>query len=722
MKKFAVLMILVMGILVWGFADVGWGAISQYLDFQGKITGGTIPPDGTTSMPMTFRIFDMASGGTQIGSDITLPAVTIEKGIFSVQIPIATTIPFDSEYWLEIQAAASIIGRQRLTTAPYAFTAKNLKGGKVDASGGSDIAVFAASTSGYGVHGQSDTIDGVHGVGVRGGVLGYSTSGYGVKGESASGYGVHAKANTNIGIFAESTSGYGVHGQSDTIDGVHGVGVRGGVLGYSSSGYGVKGESAGGYGVYGKGATTKGGVVGTTLTTSPTITNFGVYGESDSGYGVWGKTTSGRSGLVGLRGIDAPSNVANTGIYGEGPIGILGKGISSYGVYGLKADDDDNDEYPAVYGKNQEANSGENPGVKGESTSGYGVYGIGNASGKAGVYGSSTSGFGVRAMSTSSYAIHATSDKGGIRGWTTDNYAIHGYKYAGSADEYAAVYGENRRTVVGDNPGVMGESSNGYGVYGLGPTSKSGVVGTTTGNTPSRNNCGVYGETSGGVGVYGQSGATAYIGSGYGVLGVSDKGAAFAAVKAYGVGATPGIWASSVSGRGGYFTGSPAIYTFGDIYADGKITMTAADAGTGGKRVYASDVAEIIETAAEVEPGDVVVISQDENAKVEKSKKENDTTVAGIISTDPRLKMGDINDIKSKNPGKNYGYLALAGQVPCKVDASYGEIKRGDWLTTSPTSGHAMKAADPKIGTILGKALEPFASGKGKILVLVTLQ
>ncbi len=43
------------------------------------------------------------------------------------------------------------------------------------------------------------------------------------------------------------------------------------------------------------------------------------------------------------------------------------------------------------------------------------------------------------------------------------------------------------------------------------------------------------------------------------------------------------------------------------------------------------------------------------------------------------------------------------------VDAAYGTIKVGDLLTSSPTPGHAMRADDPKPGTIVGKALQPLA-------------
>jgi hypothetical protein len=62
--------------------------------------------------------------------------------------------------------------------------------------------------------------------------------------------------------------------------------------------------------------------------------------------------------------------------------------------------------------------------------------------------------------------------------------------------------------------------------------------------------------------------------------------------------------------------------------------------------------------------------------------------------------------------------------VYCKVDASYGAIEPGDLLTTSPTTGHAMKVRDhgKASGAILGKAMTALDSGRGLVLVLVSLQ
>jgi hypothetical protein len=74
--------------------------------------------------------------------------------------------------------------------------------------------------------------------------------------------------------------------------------------------------------------------------------------------------------------------------------------------------------------------------------------------------------------------------------------------------------------------------------------------------------------------------------------------------------------------------------------------------------------------------------------------------------------------------------LAIVGVVPVKVTAANGAIQPGDLLTTSALAGHAMKALPVDVGgvqiyrpaTIIGKALEPLASGTGVITVLLAMQ
>ena len=68
--------------------------------------------------------------------------------------------------------------------------------------------------------------------------------------------------------------------------------------------------------------------------------------------------------------------------------------------------------------------------------------------------------------------------------------------------------------------------------------------------------------------------------------------------------------------------------------------------------------------------------------------------------------------------------IALGGRVYVLADATGSAIRPGDLLTTSDTPGHAMKVTDHARaqGAILGKAMSRLTSGKGLVLVLVSLQ
>lgn len=74
--------------------------------------------------------------------------------------------------------------------------------------------------------------------------------------------------------------------------------------------------------------------------------------------------------------------------------------------------------------------------------------------------------------------------------------------------------------------------------------------------------------------------------------------------------------------------------------------------------------------------------------------------------------------------GGNRQPIALLGKAFCKVDAQYGAIEVVDLLTTSPTRGHAMKAADQNkaSGAVIGKPLRPLKEGRGLIPILIALQ
>jgi hypothetical protein len=166
----------------------------------------------------------------------------------------------------------------------------------------------------------------------------------------------------------------------------------------------------------------------------------------------------------------------------------------------------------------------------------------------------------------------------------------------------------------------------------------------------------------------------------------------------------------------------------GDVYAEGKFYPDGAD------------VAEMVAVASgawAVEPGDVMVIDRGSPRAVVKSTAARSRLVAGIYSTNPGFIGGERDWGKPAAAGdeESGAYtlldmasefdevpMAVVGIVPCKVSAENGPIRPGDLLVTSATPGHAMRDDDPGVGTVLGKAMESLDSGTGLIRVLVTLQ
>lgn len=154
----------------------------------------------------------------------------------------------------------------------------------------------------------------------------------------------------------------------------------------------------------------------------------------------------------------------------------------------------------------------------------------------------------------------------------------------------------------------------------------------------------------------------------------------------------------------------------------GNVTVTGNVTATGNIAAKYQDVAEWVPVRAAVPPATVVVIDGNNVNMVESSAKAYDTRIAGVVSDQPGVILGE--------PGSDKVKVAHNGRVKVKVDASYGAIAIGDLLVTSPTPGYAMRSKPVEVGgteihrpgTLLGKALEPLTAGSGEILVLLTLQ
>jgi hypothetical protein len=151
------------------------------------------------------------------------------------------------------------------------------------------------------------------------------------------------------------------------------------------------------------------------------------------------------------------------------------------------------------------------------------------------------------------------------------------------------------------------------------------------------------------------------------------------------------------------------------VTINGNLTM-----GAGGD-VILSDFAEDFDIAdTEVEPGTVMAIDQD--GALRPSNHRYDKKVAGVVSGAGDYRPAIVLDKQAQTGNRTS--IALVGKVYCKVDANYSPIEIGDLLTTSPTPGHAMKAADPlkAFGAVIGKALRRLEAGQGLIPILVALQ
>ena len=200
---------------------------------------------------------------------------------------------------------------------------------------------------------------------------------------------------------------------------------------------------------------------------------------------------------------------------------------------------------------------------------------------------------------------------------------------------------------------------------------------------------------------------------------------------------TGGIGSSSTVFATGNITGGN-ILTAGQVSAGGNITGANLSVGTGTitvnnivnggsnatgnigssstyfNTIFAkatsaqyADLAEKYTADAEYAPGTVISFGGDKEVTI--STADADRRVAGVVSTNPSYIM---------NAGLEDEFVAtvaLTGRVPCNVT---GSVRKGD-LMVSAGNGQARADADPRVGTVIGKALEDFDGNSGTIEVVV---
>jgi photosystem II stability/assembly factor-like uncharacterized protein len=207
----------------------------------------------------------------------------------------------------------------------------------------------------------------------------------------------------------------------------------------------------------------------------------------------------------------------------------------------------------------------------------------------------------------------------------------------------------------------------------------------------------------------------------------------------------------------------------GNFFTDGSIN-SGRSVGTSFNIGISADIAERINASESLKAGDLVELDPEQPKHYRKTRGAFSTLVAGVISTDPGIIMGnqalstprvnpvlvepsfafdreetlpltlnlaELNESTGLLSGVSVAQvvpywafldktderpvLALVGRVPVKVTTENGPIQPGDLLASSSKPGYAMRCSEAKKceGAVIGKALEALDKGTGLILMLI---
>jgi trimeric autotransporter adhesin len=148
----------------------------------------------------------------------------------------------------------------------------------------------------------------------------------------------------------------------------------------------------------------------------------------------------------------------------------------------------------------------------------------------------------------------------------------------------------------------------------------------------------------------------------------------------------------------GSITGCNSISGLESLTSNGSCTVTGTyilGANSTFQATYA-DLAEKYLSDDFYEPGTVVVFGGRKEITI--STEAGCRNIAGVISSYPAY----ILNADCQGPE-----VALLGRVPCRV---VGTIKKGDMMVASSIPGVATSSNDPKIGSVIGKALADYDS------------
>ena len=392
-------------------------------NYQGKLTDTGTPQ---SSYQMRFELYDALTGGNQIGATITNSAVTVDQGVFTVQLDFGANVFTGANRFLEIAVRHNVSEnytvlspRQQINSSPYAI--RTLSAAQADVAldanklGGIDANQYVTTTSVGSSFIKNATTQqtgnfNINGIGIVGDSLGIGTtpnSGY--KFDTVG----NARFRTAIGAEITFASPNGESGMSTNFNfGRADVRFDGTTLKLVAGPVGSVPPSTNGIAI-----TTSGDVgIGTVTPTSKLSVFNGntgipaIFGESQSNRGVWGKSFSSR-GVYG-------ESTSSQGVFGisVSGAGVQGSSTSSSGVYG-----ETSIASPVAAGVFGKGLVNDSLGVTGESNLGtvpVGVYGITSNSTGFGVFARTTA-VGGRALYVDGNAAQGVTNNGLVKAMIT---------------------------------------------------------------------------------------------------------------------------------------------------------------------------------------------------------------------------------------------------------------------------------------------------------------
>ncbi len=631
-------------------------------NYQGKLNDNGNPSNGTVQME--FKLFDALAGGNQIGATLSDVSVIAANGVFSTSLDFGASIFTGNDLFLEI-AVRRNAGENYTTLTPRERVASSPYAIRSLSAAQADVALDSNKLGGL------DASEYVTTATVGSDFINNSTteqtadfniSGNGTLGGTLSVNSLNSATQYSIG-------GNPVLKLGGTDNIFVGVGAGGNT---TSNGNAFFGTSAGFNNTTGEANAFFGRSSGFQNTTGSSNSFFGTQAGRDNSTGTQNSFFGRQAGIGNSTGVDNSFFGAFAGQANAG-----GNNNSFFGV-------------SAGYNNVSEGNAffGRSAGF--QNTAGYSNSFFGTQAGRDNTTGNDNTFFGRVA---------------GINNYTGSNNTIIGSNAnVGAGNLFNATAIGANAVVSQNNSLVLGFNAN-VGIGTSTPTVKLEVIGNTLFTTGGSGGKVQFGTPSGesGMSIFGTNRAD-----------IRFDGTTLKLLAGTGAGAmssTNGI-NIKLDGNVGIGTTNPTEKL--EVVGTMKTSILQI---TGG-----SDLAEKFEFTETVKPGMVVAIDLLQPGKLSISRTAYNRRVAGVISGANNLAAGMI--LPNLNDAENSMPVALSGRVWVYCDATQQPINTGDLLTTSATAGHAMKVTNfsKAQGAIIGKALTALKSGKGLVLVLVTLQ